>query len=121
MSQVSRKVLATEQDLTGSYVNLGTSPNIDVSNEKTVGIIINADVNLSEDVDLKAVGVDSDYGDYEIDGFNEISLWTTGAADFVQYYEYDVGAIETLKFQIKAGTVGGTPGDISAVILKTQK
>jgi hypothetical protein len=113
-----RKVLATDQTLTGAYVDLGTSPEIDVKDYDLIGVIINAVVNDSENVDMQAVGVDADYGEHEVDGFNEISLWTTGASDFAKYYEYEVGALMSMKLQIKAGTLGATPGVVSAVITK---
>jgi len=114
MAKNALNTLATAQDLTNSYADLGTSPEIDVSGQTTLGIWIDADVNDSVNVDLKAIGLHTSGGDvFEVDGFSEIALWTTGASNFKKYYEFDVGVLNFIKLQAKAGTVGATAGDLT--------
>lgn len=117
MATFARKVLIADQVLTGSYADIGGEN--DVSNETIVCIYIAADVNLSEDVLLKGVGLNETGGtEYDIDGYSETTLWTSGASDFNKGYEFDTGAYPIIKFKVIAGTVGGTPGEISAVLTK---
>lgn len=105
--------LVSAQDLTAAYADFGSE--ISMNGDNKLGIWITADVNDSEDVDLKVLGKWESGGtdEYEIDGIAVETLWTTGASDFKKYYEFDVGTIPYIQLQAIAGTVGATAGDLT--------
>jgi hypothetical protein len=109
--------LVTEEDLTASYADLGAE--INAEGYTKLGVWVKADVNDSETVTLKVLGLHTTSGDeYDIDGISEKTLWTTGASDFNKYYEFEIGASPIIKLQAKAGTVGATAGDLTIDITK---
>lgn len=112
------ETLVTAQGLTASYTDFGSE--IDMRSYNRLGVYIIADVNNSENVDLKILGKYESGGtdEYDIDGLSEKRLWDTGASDFKKYYEFDVGTIPYVQLQGKAGTVGTTAGDLTIVIDK---
>lgn len=113
------ETLVTEQDLTDTYVDFGAE--IPYGNYSKLGVWVEGDVNDSENVDLRIIGLHTTSGDeFEIDGVSEKSLWTTAATDFKKYYEIEVGAVPIIKLQAKAGTVGATAGDLTIKITKVQ-
>lgn len=110
-------VLVTAEDLTSSYADLGSE--IEKEGYTKIGIWVKADVNDSENVTMKVVGLYETGGDeYEIDGISVKTLWSTGATDFNKYYEFETGAIPIVKIQAVAGTVGSTAGTLTINITK---
>jgi hypothetical protein len=109
--------IVTEQDLTASYADYG--PEIDMRGFNVLGIFLIADVNDSENVNLKALVKHTfDHVDeYDIVA-TPIALWTTGASDFKRYYEINIGAAPIVQLQAIAGTVGATAGDLTIGIVK---
>jgi hypothetical protein len=109
--------LVSAQTLTGSYANFGSE--IDVRGINRLGVFVVADVNASENVDLKIVGLDASGGTvYEIDGIDEVRLWTTGASDFNTYLEFDTGTLPYVRVQAKAGTAGSPAGTLTLKVNK---
>jgi hypothetical protein len=110
--------LVTEEDLTASYADLGDE--ILTEGYSKIGVWIEADVNDSETVTLKVLGLHETSGiEFDIDGISVKTLWTTSAVDFNEYYEYTIGAIPIIKLQAKAETVGSTAGDLTINITKS--
>lgn len=104
--------IVSAQDLTDTYADFGGE--IETLGCKSIGLWINCDVNNSEDVTLQVLGLHTSGGDeYDIDGINVKTLWTSGVSDFNKYYEFDVGVIPILQLQAKAVTVGATAGDLT--------
>ena len=91
----------------------------DVRDYGTLGIWVIADVNTSEDCDLKFLGKHTSAGtdEYEIDGLSVKRLWSGVGTDFKKYYEINVGAVHFIQLQAKVGTLG-TAGDLTISITK---
>jgi len=86
-------------------------------------VAIVADVNNSDNVTLKLLGLDESGGsdEYEIEGGTTQALWTTGASDSKFSYTFDVKGTPFIQLQAIAGTVGATAGDLTIVINKVWK
>lgn len=93
------ETVATEQDLTAAYANLGNA--IPMKGYKTLGIHVAVDVNASDTGKLKVMGMLSPTDTpFEVDGYSVKTLWSgTGAADFEKYYEFDGGVLPYLQIQ----------------------
>lgn len=113
--------LVDAQDLTDTYADYGAE--IDMRGYTHLRIAIVADVNDSENVDLKLLGKDESGGtdEYEIEGGTTQELWTTGASDGKYSYTFDVKGSPFVQLQAKAGTVGSTAGDLTISISKQYK
>jgi len=114
----SPEVLVTEQDLTASYADFGAE--IDVRGYTFIALFIVADVNDSEDVDLKILGKHESAGadEYEIDGVSVKTLWSGSGTDFKKVYEFNTGSIPYIQVQAIADTAGATAGDLTIIINK---
>ncbi len=109
--------LVAEQDLTDAYADFGAE--IDMRQYNRLGIFIATDVNNSEDVDLQVLGLAVSGGDaYTLDGTVVQRLWTGAGSDAFLYYEFDCATVPYLQLQAKAGTVGGTAGDLTISVNK---
>jgi len=110
--------LVTAQDLTASYADFGVE--IDMIGYTKLGIWVTSDVNDSLDVTLKILAKHTSAGadEYEIDGVDTRTLWSTTVADFKKYYEVEIGAVPIIQLQAIAGTVGATAGDLTISITK---
>ncbi len=106
--------LVTAQDLiASSYASFGV---VDCRNKSSLGLYVTRDINDSENVLMKLMARKTSGGvDYEIDGLSVKTLWTTtaGSIDGTTYYEFDTGTIPFLNVTAIAGTLGGTPGDLT--------
>jgi len=110
-------VLVTEEDLTGSYADVGGE--IPMEGYNRLGLFVDIDANDSEDVDLRVLGLFESGGDtYTIDGLSVETLWSGAGSDTTFYYEFDVGTLPYVQLQAVAGTVGGTAGDLTITINK---
>jgi len=115
------ETLVSAQDLTAAYADFGSEINMQGYTHLRVGIV--ADVNNSDNVTLKLLGLDELGGsdEYEIEGGTTQALWTTGASDSKFSYTFDVKGSSFVQLQAIAGTVGATPGDLTVVISKVWK
>ncbi|MDX9797710.1 MAG: hypothetical protein RBT05_02520 [Bacteroidales bacterium] len=103
------ETLVTAKDLTDSYADFGAE--IDMRGYTKLGVWVIADVNDSENVNLKTLVKHTSAGtdEYEIEASGGVkALWTTGASDFKTYYEFTIGAAPFVQLQAIAGTVGAT-------------
>jgi len=113
--------LATEQDVTASYADLGTE--IVMGNNTHLGIAWKGDVNDSTDVQLKLVRVSDDgvdeYDIYDGGVLQEMTLWsTTPVSDLKQFFEIETGSIDNIKLKVKAGVVGSVAANLTVEIIK---
>ncbi len=107
------------QDLTVSYADFGDQ--IDMTGYKALTIFAVCVVNDSENVTLRVTGEYESGGtlDFEINGFSEVTLWTTGASNFNKIYGFELSSpIKYLQIQAKASTVGATAGNLTLTIAK---
>lgn len=113
------ETLATAQALTASYADFGAE--IDMKGFNTVGIWVIADVNDSQDADLKVLGKHTLDGadEFEIDGLSVKRIWSEAGTDSKIYYEFETGSIPYLQIQAIAGTVGTTAGTLTIAITKS--
>jgi hypothetical protein len=113
------EVLVTAQDLTDSYANFGAEIDMRGFTHLRVGIVL--DVNDSENITLKLLGLDESGGsdEYEIEGGTTQAIAHT--ADNKFSYEFDVKGSPFIQLQAIAGTVGATAGDLTINITKMYK
>lgn len=109
--------LVTTQDLTASYVDFGAE--INMTGHTKLGVWIIADVNTSENCDLRILGkhTSASADEFDVDGVDVKRLWSGVGADFKKYHEFEVGAIPILQIQAKVGTLGSA-GNLSILITK---
>jgi hypothetical protein len=113
------EVLVTAQDLTASYADFGAEIDMRGFTHLRVGIVL--DVNDSENITLKLLGLDESGGsdEYEIEGGTTQAIDHT--ADNKFSYEFDVKGNPFIQLQAVAGTVGSTAGDLTITISKIWK
>jgi hypothetical protein len=110
--------VVTAEDLTAAYVKQGST--IDMQGYNILQIYVATDVNDSLNVDMKLVGLHTSGGtQYEINGLNITSLWTTTVADFNEVYQFNTNGIPYVDIMAIAGTVGATAGDLTIEITKS--
>lgn len=120
-----RKILkSTSQTLTAAWVDYGEE--IEVSNKKTIILWPILDINDSEDVRIRGLLRDLATSTNEFDTPNELT--ESGVTKIKpDYFEFDLdvnqkiplqwdfdGGVASIQFQIMAGTVGVTPGEITS-------
>jgi len=110
--------LVSAQNLTAAYANFGAE--IDISDNRYLGLWVVYDVNDSDAVDLKLLGKYESGGtdEFEIDGLSVKRVFNSGDSDGKIYYEFDTGTINYIRVQAIAGTVGTTAGDLTININK---
>jgi len=110
--------LVTTQTLTGSYANAGVE--INVIDYNRLGLYVACDTNDSRSITLQVLGSHTSGGtQYIIDGISiKTIIDAVTTTDKNIYYEFDVGTIPYVQIQIKAGTVGASPGTITIHIDK---
>jgi hypothetical protein len=113
------EVLVTAQDLTASYADFGAEIDMRGFTHLRVGIVL--DVNDSEGITLKLLGLDESGGsdEYEIEGGTTQAIAHT--ADNKFSYEFDVKGNPFIQLQAVAETVGSTAGDLTITISKIWK
>ena len=117
------KLITAAQDLTGSWVNLGDA--ISVSDWNRVALWLNVDINDSADVRFRALPLktktqDADQYSYPIKytssskvAIQDEIFELSDDADQKIVVELETkGLVNALQFQVQAGTVGATPGQI---------
>jgi len=110
------ETLVTAQDLTDSYADFGAEIDMTGYTHLRVGIVL--DVNDSEGITLKVLGLDSAGGsdEYEIEGGTTQAIAHT--ADAKYSYTFDVKGTPVVQLQAIATTVGATAGDLTLTINK---
>ena len=113
------ETLVTAQDLTDAYADFGAEIDMRGYTHLRVGIVL--DVNNSENITMKLLGLNSSGGsdEFEIEGGTTQAIAHT--ADNKFSYEFDVKGSPFVQIQAIAGTVGATAGDLTLTISKIWK
>lgn len=113
------ETLVTAQDLTDAYADFGAEIDMRGYTHLRVGIVL--DVNNSEGITMKLLGLNSSGGsdEFEIEGGTTKAIAHT--ADNKFSYEFDVKGSPFVQIQAIAGTVGATAGDLTLTISKIWK
>lgn len=117
------------QDLTANWVDLGAE--LHVAGARFIGLWVNLDINLSNNARIRLIAKHVDAGTDEY----VLSIHTIGASDVKvedEYIEFNVdadqkallvwdldGVVPYVQFQVQAGTVGGTAGQIDSSYVTT--
>lgn len=113
------ETLVTAQDLTDAYADFGAEIDMRGYTHLRVGIVL--DVNDSENITMKLLGLNESGGtdEFEIEGGLTQAIAHTADAKFS--YEFDVKGSPFVQLQAIAGTVGATAGDLTLTISKVWK
>jgi len=122
MTLTAPETIASAQDLTDTYADLGDV--IDVRDIDVLGVYIDCVANDSLLIDINSIGHDDIPGtkDYILDGVSEKEITGSGETDDVnRYFTFDVEGLIGLTIQGKAGTVGSTAGTLALRVTKKIK
>lgn len=113
------ETIVTAQDLTNAYADFGGEIDMRGYTHLRVGIVL--DVNDSENITMKLLGLNESGGtdEFEIEGGLTQAIAHT--ADGKYSYEFDVKGSPFVQIQAIAGTVGATAGDLTLTISKIWK
>lgn len=123
-------IISAAQDLTGAWVDLGEV--IDVRDVKLIALWLKLDINDSTDVRIRALAKTSETSDDYVFPIKSASSSAVSLQD--EYYEFtddtdqnmlldfEVGDIVPfIKFQVMAGTVGASAGNIADAVVSFEK
>ena len=114
-------VTALDQVLTGAYVTTNNIATINCVGYNTIGVYVDFTRNDSENMTLNVLGMLGDTNTYTISGFTEKTVFTNTPDTGRVYYEIDVGTLQAVRLQIKAGVVGATAGVVSVYVDKATR